>query len=278
MNKLRKKQRIIDAMVSMIAILIGLIICFPVVYCVLGAFKTPAEFVSPKLLPDSFTYLANFKDALSKAPFFRYMLNSFIVALSGTVIRLIFSICAAFVFSHYEFKGKNFCFYFILGTMMIPGDTLLITNYKTVSELGLLNSYLGMVIVSFVSASQMFMLRQRFLAIPKDLRWAAQMDGCGDLRYIRNVVIPICKPILTTLFVQSFITLWNAYLWPLIVTASSSEMRTIMVGITKLNSWEDTNYELVLAGVTISLIPSFILFIVMRHNMNKGGTDGALVG
>lgn len=278
MNKLKMKRHITDAVVSIIAILIGLVICFPVIYCVLGAFKTPAEFVSPKLLPDSFGYLENFKDALNKAPFFRYMLNSFIVAFCGTIIRMIFSICAAFVFTHYEFKGKNICFYLILGTMMIPGDTLLITNYKTVSELGLLNTYLGMMIVSFVSASQMFMLRQRFKQIPQDLRWAAQMDGCGDLRYIWNVILPICKPVLTTLFVQSFISMWNAYLWPLIVTASSSNMRTIMVGITKLNSWEDTNYELVLAGVTISLIPSFILFMVMRHNMNKGGTDGALVG
>lgn len=278
MNKFVRKQHVIDAIISIIALSIGLIICFPVVYCVLGAFKTPAEFVSPKLLPNSFAYLENFKEALNKAPFLRYMINSFVVALSGTVVRLIFSICAAFAFTHYEFKAKNFCFYLILGTMMIPGDTLLITNYRTVSELGLLNTYLGMVIVSFVSASQMFMLRQRFLSIPKDLRWAAQIDGCGDLRYIWNVIVPICKPILTTLFVQSFITLWNAYLWPLIVTASSSDMRTIMVGITKLNSWEDTNYELVLAGVTISLIPSFILFMIMRRNMNKGGTEGSLVG
>ena len=90
--------------------------------------------------------------------------------------------------------------------------------------------------------------------------------------------MPICKPVITTLFVQSFITLWNAYLWPLIVTASAPNMRTIMVGITKLNSWEDTNYELVLAGVVISLIPSLIMFIIMRRNMRKGGMDGALVG
>ena len=90
--------------------------------------------------------------------------------------------------------------------------------------------------------------------------------------------MPICKPVITTLFIQSFITLWNSYLWPLIVTASSPEMRTIMVGITKLNSWEDTNYELVLAGTTISLIPSFLLFILMRRNMRKGGVDGAMVG
>lgn len=276
--KTSTKRRLTDAIVSIVAIAIGLIIIFPVVYCVLGAFKTPAEFMSPKLLPNSFGNLDNFKNALHQAPLFRYMINSLIMALSGTTIRLIFSVCAAYALTHYEFKGKNFCFMLVLGTMMMPGDTLLVTNYQTVSKLGLLNTYLGMIIVSLVGASQMFMLRQKFMAIPKDLRHAAMLDGCGDIRYIVTVLLPICKPVLTTLFVQSFITMWNAYLWPLIVTASSPDMRTIMVGITKLNSWEDTNYELVLAGVTLSLIPSFILFLVMRRNMNKGGTDGALVG
>ena len=276
--KTQKKRAIGDAVVSIAAIALGLVIVFPVVYCILGAFKTPAEFFSSKLLPNSFGYIENFRDALHQAPLLRYMLNSFIMAMSGTVIRLIFAVCAAFALTHYEFKGKNFCFVLILGTMMIPGDTILVTNYQTVSRMGLLNTYLGMIIVSFVGASQMFMLRQKFMAIPKDLRYAAMIDGCGDIRYILTILLPICRPVLTTLFVQSFITMWNAYLWPLIVTASSPNMRTVMVGITKLNSWEDTNYELVLAGVTISLIPSFILFMVMRCGMNKGGTDGALVG
>lgn len=272
------KRQIGDIVVTTVAIVIGLILVFPVIYCILSAFKTPAEFMNPKLLPNSFSYIQNFEDALHQAPMFRYMFNSLAMALFGTVIRLVFSVCAAYAFTHYEFKMKNFFFFLVLGTMMMPGDILLVTNYVTVSRLGLLNTFLGMCIVSFVSASQMFMLRQRFLQIPKDLRHAAMIDGCGDIRYILTVLTPICKPILTTLFVQSFITLWNAYLWPLIVTASAPEMRTIMVGITKLNSWEDTNYELVLAGVTLSLIPSFILFIIMRRNMRKGGTDGALVG
>ena len=278
MIKNSTKQRALNVVVSVAAIAIGLVLVFPVIYCVLGAFKTPAEFMTPNLLPESFSYLENFKNAMHQAPMMRYMLNSFIMSLMGTVVRLVFSICAAYALTHYDFKLKNVCFFLVLGTMMMPGDTLLVTNYMTVSKLGLLNSYLGMCIVSFVSASQMFMLRQRFLSVPKDLRYAAMIDGCGDIRYILTILMPICKPVITTLFVQSFITLWNAYLWPLIVTASAPNMRTIMVGITKLNSWEDTNYELVLAGVTISLIPSFILFIIMRRNMSKGGTDGALVG
>ncbi|PKL12790.1 MAG: carbohydrate ABC transporter permease [Spirochaetae bacterium HGW-Spirochaetae-8] len=278
MMKRKTRTLIQDTVVSILAIMFGVILVFPLVYCFAGAFKTPAEFLTPNLLPGSFTYFENFKEALEKGNLLRYTVNSFIIALAGTSIRLVFSILAAFAFAHYDFKFKNLCFFLILGTMMIPADVLLATNYLTVSRLHLLNSYVGVMVVSFVSASQMFMLRQRFMSVPKDMREAAQIDGYGDISYMINVLIPICKPVITTLFVHSFITLWNAYLWPLIVTASSPDMRTIMVGITKLNSWEDENYQLVLAGVCISLIPSLILFIIMRRNMKRGGMDGALVG
>ena len=221
--KLGTKQRIADVLVSAVAISLGVIIVFPVVYCILGAFKTPAEFLSPKLLPNSFGYLENFKNALRQAPLMRYMLNSLLMATAGTLVRLVFSVFAAYGLTHFDFRLKKLCFFLILGTMMMPADTLLVTNYMTVSRMGLLNTYLGMVIVSFVSASQMFMLRQTFLSVPRELRHAAVLDGCGDIRYILTILLPICKPILTTLFVQSFISLWNAYLWPLIVTASSPE-------------------------------------------------------
>ena len=276
--KRKQKDLLFDTLVTVVAIILGIIIIFPLIYCFLSSFKTPSEFLNPKLFPSSFLYLDNFKNALERGNLLRYTLNSFIIAFIGTVVRMVLSILAAYAFTFYDFKGKNFFFFLILGTMMIPGDVLLVTNYLTVSKLHLLNTYLGVMIVSFVSASQMFMLRQRFKTIPKDMREASSMDGYGDLWFILKVLLPLSKPVVTTLFVQSFINLWNAYLWPLIVTASSPEMRTVMVGITRLNSWEDENYQLVMAGVCISLIPSIILFIIMRRNMKKGGLDGSLVG
>ena len=276
--KRKQKDLLFDTLVTVIAIILGIIIIFPLIYCFLSSFKTPSEFLNPKLFPSSFLYLDNFKNALERGNLLRYTLNSFVIAFVGTAVRMVLSILAAHAFTFYDFKGKNFFFFLILGTMMIPGDVLLVTNYLTVSKMHLLNTYLGVMIVSFVSASQMFMLRQRFKTIPKDMREASSMDGYGDLWFIWKVLLPLSKPVVTTLFVQSFINLWNAYLWPLIVTASSPEMSTVMVGITRLNSWEDENYQLVMAGVCISLIPSLILFIVMRRNMKKGGLDGSLVG
>lgn len=276
--KRKQKDLLFDTLVTVVAIILGIIIIFPLIYCFLSSFKTPSEFLNPKLFPSSLLYLDNFKNALERGNLLRYTLNSFVIAFVGTAVRMVLSILAAYAFTFYDFKGKNFFFFLILGTMMIPGDVLLVTNYLTVSKMHLLNTYLGVMIVSFVSASQMFMLRQRFKTIPKDMREASSMDGYGDLWFIWKVLLPLSKPVVTTLFVQSFINLWNAYLWPLIVTASSPEMRTVMVGITRLNSWEDENYQLVMAGVCISLIPSLILFIVMRRNMKKGGLDGSLVG
>ena len=274
----RRKELVEEIVVSLVAIALGLIIIFPLIYCFLSSFKTPSEFLDPKLLPSSFLNLDNYKAALERGNLLRYILNSFVIALLGSAIRLIFSILAAYVFAFYDFKGKNVVFFIILGTMMIPSDVLLATNYLTVSRLHLLNTYMGVMVVSFVSASATFMLRQRFKTIPRDMREAASMDGYGDIWFILRVLLPITRPVVTTLFVQSFISLWNSYLWPLIATASSPEMRTVMVGITRLNSWEDENYQLVMAGVVISLIPSIILFLVMRRSLRKGGLEGSLVG
>ena len=274
----RRKELVEEIVVSLVAIALGLIIIFPLIYCFLSSFKTPSEFLNPKLLPSSFLNLDNYKAALERGNLLRYILNSFVIAFLGSAIRLIFSILAAYVFAFYDFKGKNVVFFMILGTMMIPSDVLLATNYLTVSRLHLLNTYMGVMVVSFVSASATFMLRQRFKTIPRDMREAASMDGYGDLWFILRVLLPITRPVVTTLFVQSFISLWNSYLWPLIATASSPEMRTVMVGITRLNSWEDENYQLVMAGVVISLIPSIILFLIMRRSLRKGGLEGSLVG
>ena len=274
----RIKELIEEIVVSLVAIALGLVIIFPLIYCFLSSFKTPSEFLDPKLLPSSFLNLDNYKAALERGNLLRYILNSFVIAFLGSAIRLIFSILAAYVFAFYDFKGKNVVFFMILGTMMIPSDVLLATNYLTVSRLHLLNTYMGVMVVSFVSASATFMLRQRFKTIPRDMREAASMDGYGDIWFILRVLLPITRPVVTTLFVQSFISLWNSYLWPLIATASSPEMRTVMVGITRLNSWEDENYQLVMAGVVISLIPSIILFLVMRRSLRKGGLEGSLVG
>ncbi len=275
----KMRMRLLSALASVVGLLIGFAIIFPVLYGILGAFKTPAEFsiYPPTVWPKDFGYLQNFKDALHQIPMWRYMYNSLIVATLGTTVRLLFAVLAAYALVYYEFKGKNFFFFLILGTMMFPGDTLIVTNYLTVTRMKLLDSYLGMCITSFVGATQMFMLRQNFKSIPRAIREAAVIDGCGDFKFLSYVLMPVSRAIILTLFVQSFVTQWNAYLWPLLVTNKNS-MRTIQVGITMLTTLDGTNYHLILAGVALTLIPAFIMFLFLRRNIVRGITAGALVG
>lgn len=279
--KTRNKRKFLGSLfASLGCILIGLVILFPLLYGFFGSFKSAREFASfpPTFFPKSMGYLDNYAAVFQQVPVGRFYLNSLIVAVATAAVRLVIATLAAYAFAFFEFRGKQFLFIFLLGTMMLPADTLLITNYQTISHLGLLDTYLGMCIVSFVGASQMFMLRQRFKSSPVALREASQLDGCGDLRFIVSILAPTSWPLMVTLFLQSFVASWNTYLWPLLVT-NTNEMRTIQVGVTMLTSIEATNYETILAGVTVALLPAIVFFIILRRSMTGAmSSGGSLVG
>lgn len=273
------KKHLSAALLDILTLALGLLVIFPVLYAFFGAFKAPSEFAvqPPTLLPRSFLNWENFRSVLVMAPMFRFFWNSLVVAMLVSVVRLTVAVFAAYAVVFFRFPGRRLLFFLVLATMMLPGDTLLVTNYQTVSRMGLLDTYLGMSIVSFVGAQQMFMLRQSFKTAPTPLREAAMLDGCGDLRFILSILVPVSKPILITLFVQSFVAAWNTYLWPLMVT-NKTGMRTVQVGVTMLTSIEGTNYEIILAGTILSLIPALFVFLFLRRGISKAMTGGALVG
>ena len=274
-----QKKRLTSAAVQALCLLLGFIVVFPVLYGFLGAFKQPSEFASwpPGFLPQSFSNTENFRYVFQAAPMFRYLFNSLVVATCGSLIRLLVALLAAYALTFFRFKGKQLFFVLMMGTMMLPGDIVLITNYQTVSAMGLTNTYLGLMIVSLVGASQMFMLRQSFRQTPSALRDASFLDGCGDFRFIFSVLLPLSTPVLVTLFLQSFVALWNVYLWPLVITSVDS-MRTVQIGIAMLTTYDGTNFHTVLAGVTVALIPIFLLFLILRRHISSAMTAGALVG
>ena len=263
---------------DIVALALAAVVLFPVFYGLCGAFKSPAEFAAwpPAVLPRSFGYTENFRRVFEQAPMMRYFANSLAVAMLSTSVRLLLAVLAAYAFVFYDFPGHKLLFFLMLGTMMLPADTLVITNYQTVTRMGLLDTYLGMSIVSFVGASQMFMLRQTFLTSPRTMREAALIDGCGDLRFIFSILVPAVYPLLLMLFLQSFLAQWNAYLWPLLVT-NRVEMRTVQVGLTMLTTFESTNYETILAGVAIVMAPTALLFIVLRGFATRAMNDGPLL-
>jgi len=230
----------------------------------------------PKLFPTQFD-LTNFKRAMEQAPLGRYMLNS--VVQSGLVMlgQLLTASLAAYAFAFINFKYKNILFLVFLSTMMIPWEATIIPNYLLIKKLGWTDTFQGLAVPFMATGFGTFLLRQFFLKIPMELRDAAVMDGCGHLRFLWKIVLPLGRPALGTLAVYSFLQTYNQYLWPLLITNKES-MRTVQIGIALLQDEERFMFNNVMAGVVIILIPTFLLFIVSNRQLIRGLTAGAVKG
>ena len=262
----KTKQSLYDNLGGLLKLALGILLIFPIIYAAGLSFMDAAEITTPppKVLPRSFGYLENYITIFTKTKMLRFLLNSLLVSVFGTMGRLITAVTASFAFCFYEFKGKNFLFYLILGSMMIPGDAIILTNYLTVSRMGIMNTFLGLVIIYLVHANYIFMMRQSMLSLPKSLHEAALIDGCSSLRFLISIVIPLSKPIITTISLSSFVGLWNIYLWPLLIT-NAEEMRTVQVGITMLNTAEQQSYGPIMAASCVALLPAVVIFLISQR-------------
>ena len=209
---LRQKKMASAVIFQVMAIAVGLLVLFPIIYCFFVSFMKPTQIqtIPPTFFPKEWT-LENYVNVLETTTIGRFMLNSRILAGVSSVIRLITASFAAFAFSFYQFKGRNVLFMLCLGTVMIPSDVVLVTNYQTISRLGLVNSYIGMMSVFCVAAMNIFMMRQNFLTFSKTLQEAAYVDGCSNLRFFFRILLPTSTPVLTSVFISSFISTWNTY-------------------------------------------------------------------
>ena len=230
----------------------------------------------PKLFPVEFRW-QNFIDATRQAPLLRFILNSFIQSSGVMILQLVTASLAAFAFAYLPFKGKHVVFLVFLSTMMIPWESTIIPNYLFIQKIGWDDTYMGLIAPFTATAFGTFLLRQFFLSIPKDLHDAAIIDGCSDLRYLITILLPLARPALGTLAVYSFLQTYNQYLWPLLIT-NSTDMRTVQIGITMLQVFEREQWQVVLAGVVIVMIPTLILFVVANRQLIRGLTAGALKG
>lgn len=268
----------IKGVLSVANIVVGLIIILPILYALSVTFMTSDQIFSlpPKLIPKSF-YLGNYKDVIKSIPLLRFILNSFIVSIAVTIGQIITSSLSAYAFSFYEFRGKKFLFMAMIATMMIPGEAIIISNYLTIGSLKLLDTYVGLVIPFLTSAMGIFMMRQFYLTVPKELKEASVMDGCNSLKFLTRILIPISKPIMGSLGIYVFLSTWNQYMWPLLIT-SKAEMRTVQIGISMLQSSETQSFGMILAGIIIILIPSIFIFILGQKQLIDGMTSGAVKG
>ncbi len=274
----RAKRKAIPYLTGVVSFAIGLVVIFPIAYAFFTSFMTPSELASwpPRLLPESFN-IQNYITVFSGTMMPRYMLNSLILATGGTLLRLITSSLAGFSFAFHEYRFKNLFFFLILGSMMIPGDAIIISNYIIVSRLGLMDTYAGLISVYGVSAIHVFMMRQYMKTLPRALYEAAMIDGCGDFKFFLTIALPCSVPILIALGISSFVNLWNAYLWPLMITNTAS-MRVVQVGVTMLTTEDDPAYHLVMAAVAAILIPSILVFVIFQRKIVGGITAGSSKG
>ena len=259
-------------------VLVSLFVLLPLLYAVSVAFMPPGELFTTEmnLVPRQPTW-DNFRQALVKIPLVRFVCNSFITAGLITAGQIISCSLAAFSFSFLEFKGKNVLFMLVMATMMIPGEATIISNYLTVSQWNWLDSYQVLIVPYLTSAMGIFLFRQFYKSFPISLYESAKIDGCGNLRFIFCILLPLTKSAIGAMAVYTFINAWNMYMWPLLVTGSN-EMRTVQIGISMLNSVDAQSITLMIAGVVMIILPSISIFILGQKQLIRGMFSGAVKG
>ena len=267
-----------EGVLQALYLMVGLVIAFPIIYAFFISFMEPSQVLAGgvNLIPKKWT-LENYKTALNSAPIMRFMWNSLILATVSSIVRVIVSAMAAFAFAFLEFPCKNLIFMTMLATIMIPADVVLVANYRTVSSMGWVNTYFGMMVVFFVSAMNIFQLRQSFKTFATSLKEAAHIDGCSNFNFFIRILLPTNFSTILTVFITAFIGTWNTYLWPLLVT-NKTEMRTVQVGITMLNFSEGTVYGPIMAASMIVLLPSLVLFLTFQKKIVTGMMAGGVKG
>ena len=273
-----RKKRIRKTVLVCVNILFALFMLFPLLYSVSVSIMPGDELFTMDLniLPSNPTF-ENYVRAFTQVPLVRFILNSFLVAGCITIGQIITCSLAAFAFSFLEFKGKNFLFMLVMATMMVPGEAVIISNYLTVSSMGILDTYIVLILPSLTSAMGIFLFRQFYMTFPISLYESAKLEGCGNLRFIVKILIPLTKSAIGAMAVYTFINAWNMYMWPLLVTGSE-EMRTVQIGISMLNSVDAQSITLMMAGVVAIIIPSMVIFIVGQKQLISGMFSGAVKG
>ena len=279
LERSRRRKTARDIFDYVLRVLMGICFISPLAIGILFSF-VPNEYLNS--LPSFDTILQhftleNYQHLFSTIPVLRYVSNSLTLCLIIISMQIIVSCLAAYAFSTFKFPGKDFFFNLVLVAMMIPGQVTTITNYLTVSSMGLVNTYLGLCIPYFVGGTAIFMMRQFFLTLPKELKEASLLDGCGDMRFLFKIAIPLAVPTIASLAIYIFIDIYNLYFWPMLV-AQDQDMFTVQIGMAMLVSSGSVEYGRVLAGAVISIIIPLVAFVIGESYLIKGMTAGAVKG
>ncbi|GEN29946.1 putative chitobiose transport system permease protein [Cerasibacillus quisquiliarum] len=263
----------------LLLIAITLFMIGPFLWLLSTALKSASENIfqyPPKLLPEEPTF-SNFGKVMDVFPFWRYLLNSTIVSGLTVILNVLFCSLAAYPLARMNFKGKNTVFILILSTMMIPFQLLMIPVYILSLNLGLQNTYLGMVLPHVTTAFGVFLMRQAFMTVPYELDESARMDGANSFQIWWKVLMPLVKPSLVTLTIFTFVSAWGDFLWPLIIV-NDQNMFTLPLGLNMLSGTFTSDWRLIAAGAIISMIPVIVIFLLLQRFFIGGAMKGAIKG
>ena len=255
---------------------VAVIVVFPIYTTVIASLKPGDKVFVDPLLPDGFT-LEVYRDAWTSGRLGRYLFNSTVVALVVTVFQVVTSVLAGYAFALLRFPGRNLFFALFIATLLVPLEATLVVNLETIDGLGWLNSYQGLTVPFLATAFGVFLLRQVFMTLPRDLRDAAAIDGVGHFGFLRHVAVPLVRPTIGALALFSFLGSWNQYLWPNLVV-TDEDWHTVQSGLRLLSKSNLDQPNLVMAGTVIAAIPIFIVLFLFQRQLVRGLTAGAVKG
>ncbi len=259
----------------------ALLVLFPFYWMILTSVKDYGEY-NAEFVPKFYTLsptVQNYIQAFTAVPLARYFFNTLVFTVITTALMMVVVILSAFAFARLDFKGKDLIFSMFLSLMMIPNELVIITNFVTITNLDLRNTYLGLILPSVTSVFYIYLLKENFQQIPEELYKAAKVDGTSDMRYLTKVMIPISKPTLVTITILKVIECWNSYVWPRLITDDRNYF-LVSNGIQEIreNGFGRENIPAMMAAVVVISLPLVVLFLIFRHRIMEGVASGGTKG
>ena len=277
----RRRRAVRRAVTYVLLALWAVIVLFPFYWMVLTSVKSYSAY-SAERIPAFFTLSPtpqNYRDAFTAVPLGRYFLNTVIFTVATTAIMLVVITLAAFAFARLNFRGKQLAFTCFLALMMIPNELVIITNFVTITDAGLRNTFWGLILPSVTSVFYIYLLKENFAQIPNELYYAAKVDGTSDFKYLWKVMLPICRPTVVTIVILKVIECWNSYVWPRLITDDENYF-LVSNGIQAIreNGFGRENIPAMMAAVVVISVPLIVLFLLFRNKVMEGVSRGGTKG
>ena len=280
-KKAKSRETVLKAVTYVLLVFWALIVLFPFYWMLLTSVKSYSAYNS-EYVPKFFTLsptIQNYVDAFTAGPLGRYFMNTVIFTVVTTAVMLVVITLAAFAFARLDFKGKNIAFMIFLSLMMIPTELVIITNFVTITDWNMRNSFPGLILPSVTSVFYIYLLKENFEQIPDSLYYAAKVDGTSDIKYLLKVMVPIARPTLITITILKVIECWNSYVWPRLITDDEAYY-LVSNGIQEIreNGFGRENIPAMMAAVVVISVPLIVLFLLFRNKVMAGVSRGGLKG